>query len=491
MTKRQDKVTGCLLLSSFAAAIGSFQYGYNIGVINAPQRIVEGFYNETWIGRYNEPINQETLLSLWALSVAIFPVGGMLGSFGVEALATRLGRNGMWVNNLLAFLAAILMGFTKIASSIEMLIVGRFIIGLHCGLVTGLVPMYLGEISPISLRGAIGSIHQLSIVVGILIAQILGLERLMGSEKMWPLLCGFTAFPSLLQVFLLYFSVHSPRFLLINLSKKNEANKVLLQLRGVVDVETELKEMLEEQRAMQQEEHVSIPRLICMPSMRQALIISLLVHASQQLSGINAVFYYSTAIFLKAGIQEPVYATIGVGLINVAFVVISLFLVERTGRKTLLFIGVAGMCLCSTIMAISLKLVEHINWMGYVSMVAIFGFVALFEIGPGPIPWFLAAELFNQSARPSALALAGFSNWTFNFLVGMCFPTVEEHLGPYVFFIFSGLLLFFCFFTYHKVPETKGKSFEEISAGFLLKRIPGTQLEVSNEVQALQSDSQV
>nr|UMM45394.1 SLC2a [Eptatretus stoutii] len=491
MPRPRDKVTGCLLLSSIGAAIGSFQFGYNIGVINAPQRVIQDFYNESWIERHKEPINEETLLSLWALSVAIFPVGGMLGSFAVDVLSTRLGRrNGMWVNNILALLAALLMGFTKIASSLELLIVGRFIIGLHCGLVTGLVPMYLGEISPISLRGAIGSIHQLSVVVGILIAQILGLEWLMGSEKMWPLLLGFTAFPSLLQVFLMYFCMYSPRFLLINLGKKNEANKALLKLRGMVDVETEIKEMLEEQHAMQQEEHVSIPRLIHMPSLRQPLIISLVIHASQQLSGINAVFYYSTSIFLKANIQEPVYATIGVGVVNVAFVVISLFLVERVGRKTLLFIGLAGMCLCSIIIAMSLLLLE-LRWMGYMSMVGIFGFVALFEIGPGPIPWFLVAELFNQGARPSALALAGFSNWTFNFIVGMCFPSLEEYIGPSVFFIFTGLLLLFSFFTYHKVPETKGKSFDKISAGFMLKKIPGTQLEESNEVQALQSDSQV
>uniref|UniRef100_A0A8C4PWQ5 Major facilitator superfamily (MFS) profile domain-containing protein n=1 Tax=Eptatretus burgeri TaxID=7764 RepID=A0A8C4PWQ5_EPTBU len=167
-----------------------------------------------------------------------------------------------------------------------------------------------------------------------------------------------------------------------------------------------------------------------------------------------------------------------------------LFLVERVGRKTLLFIGLAGMCLCSLIIALALLAVE-LHWMGYVSMVGIFGFVALFEIGPGPIPWFLVAELFNQGARPSALALAGFSNWTFNFIVGMCFPSLEEYMGSSVFFIFTGLLLLFSFFTYHKVPETKGKSFDKISAGFMLKKIPGTQPEQSNEVQALQSDSQV
>uniref|UniRef100_A0A8C4N628 Solute carrier family 2, facilitated glucose transporter member 5 n=1 Tax=Eptatretus burgeri TaxID=7764 RepID=A0A8C4N628_EPTBU len=424
MAKQQDKVTGCLVFSCVGAAIGSFQFGYNIGVINAPQRIIEDFYNETWIQRYEEPISQDTLLTLWSLSVAIFPVGGMLGSFAVNPLASHLGRrNGMWVNTIFAVLAGILMGFSKTASSLEILIAGRFFIGLHCGLVTGLVPLYLGEISPTSFRGSIGSIHQVSAVVGIFVAQILSLELLMGSEKMWPLLLGFTAFPSLLQVFLMYFCVKSPRFLLINLSKKNETKKVLVHLRGTADVDTEMKEMLKEQHALQEEKPVSILNLICMPSLRQPLIISLVIHASQMLSGINAVFYYSTAIFLKAEIQEPVYATIGVGLVNFIFVILSLFLVERVGRKVLLFIGLSGMSLCSIFIVVSLLLLELI--------------------------------------------------------------------GPYVFIIFAVLLLLFSIFTYHKLPETKGRSFNEISASFRLMRIPGAQLVQDGEVQALQATSEV
>ncbi|KAL0158300.1 hypothetical protein M9458_046376, partial [Cirrhinus mrigala] len=109
---------------------------------------------------------------------------------------------------------------------------------------------------------------------------------------------------------------------------------------------------------------------------------------------------------------------------------------------------------------------DQVKWMSYVSIVAIFSFVAFFEIGPGPIPWFIVAELFSQGPRPSAIAVAGFSNWSANFVVGMCFQYVEELTGPYVFIIFTVLLLLFFVFTYFKVPETKGRTFEEISASF-------------------------
>ncbi|RXM35647.1 Solute carrier family 2, facilitated glucose transporter member 1 [Acipenser ruthenus] len=121
---------------------------------------------------------------------------------------------------------------------------------------------------------------------------------------------------------------------------------------------------------------------------------------------------------------------------------------------------------CAILMTIALALLEKVAWMSYVSIVAIFGFVAFFEMGPGPIPWFIVAELFSQGPRPSAFAVAGFSNWTANFIVGMGFQYLVELCGAYVFVIFTVLLLGFFVFTYFKVPETKGRTFDEISAGF-------------------------
>ncbi|XP_029907520.1 solute carrier family 2, facilitated glucose transporter member 1 isoform X2 [Myripristis murdjan] len=419
------QMTFQLMLAVGTAVIGSLQFGYNTGVINAPQKIIETFINETWFERYNDPITETTLTSLWSISVAIFSVGGIFGSFSVGLFVNRFGRkNSMLMANVLAFAAAALMGFSKMSSSWEMLIIGRFVVGLYSGLSTGFVPMYVGEVAPTALRGALGTLHQLGIVVGILMAQVFGLKSIMGSATLWPLLLGFTVIPAVLQCALLPFCPESPRFLLINKNEENKAKAVLKKLRGTTDVSADMQEMKEESRQMMREKKVTIPELFRSPLYRQPIIIAIVLQLSQQLSGINAVFYYSTSIFEKAEVPQPVYATIGAGVVNTAFTVVSLFVVERAGRRSLHLIGLLGMAGSAVLMTIALALLDKHKSMSYVSIVAIFAFVAFFEIGPGPIPWFIVAELFSQGPRPSAFAVAGFSNWTANFIVGMCFQYV-------------------------------------------------------------------
>ncbi|KAJ3585380.1 hypothetical protein NHX12_014101 [Muraenolepis orangiensis] len=400
--------------------------------------IIEQDYNATWIHRYGEPIPPGSLTSLWSLSVAIFSIGGMVSSFCVGFVSEWLGRRkAMLVNNVFAFIGGGLMGMSKISRSIEMMVLGRFVIGAYCGLASGLTPMYVGEIAPTSLRGALGTLHQLAIVTGILIAQMV----------------------------LLPFCPESPRFLYIVRCQEHQAKSGLRRLTGRQDVGDLLAEMKEEKRRMDMERKVSIPELFRSPAYRQPMVIAIMLQLSQQLSGINAIFYYSTSIFMKAGVQSPVYATIGAGTVNCAFTVVSLFLVERMGRRTLHMLGLGGMCVCAVIMTIALALSDSIP--AFVSMLAIFGFVAFFEVGPGPIPWFFVAELFSQGPRPAAMAVAGFSNWTANFLIGMGFQYVADLSGPYVFLIFAALLLFFLVFTFFRVPETRGKTFDQISASFV------------------------
>ncbi|XP_029907519.1 solute carrier family 2, facilitated glucose transporter member 1 isoform X1 [Myripristis murdjan] len=486
------QMTFQLMLAVGTAVIGSLQFGYNTGVINAPQKIIETFINETWFERYNDPITETTLTSLWSISVAIFSVGGIFGSFSVGLFVNRFGRkNSMLMANVLAFAAAALMGFSKMSSSWEMLIIGRFVVGLYSGLSTGFVPMYVGEVAPTALRGALGTLHQLGIVVGILMAQVFGLKSIMGSATLWPLLLGFTVIPAVLQCALLPFCPESPRFLLINKNEENKAKAVLKKLRGTTDVSADMQEMKEESRQMMREKKVTIPELFRSPLYRQPIIIAIVLQLSQQLSGINAVFYYSTSIFEKAEVPQPVYATIGAGVVNTAFTVVSLFVVERAGRRSLHLIGLLGMAGSAVLMTIALALLDKHKSMSYVSIVAIFAFVAFFEIGPGPIPWFIVAELFSQGPRPSAFAVAGFSNWTANFIVGMCFQYVASLCGPYVFIIFTVLLLLFFVFTYFKVPETKGRTFDDISAGFRQSSATGGEKHSPEELNSLGADSQL
>ncbi|XP_057711329.1 solute carrier family 2, facilitated glucose transporter member 4-like isoform X2 [Corythoichthys intestinalis] len=406
----------------------------------------------------------------------------MLSSFCVGFVSEWLGRRkAMLINNLLAFLGGSLMGLSKLCRSFEMLILGRFVIGAYCGLASGLTPMYVGEIAPTGLRGALGTLHQMAIVTGILLAQVLGLEQLLGSEELWPVLLGLTVLPTVLQMALLPFCPESPRFLYIVRCQEHHAKRGLRRLTGRQDVDDLLEEMKEEKRRMDMERKVSIPELFRSPLHRQPMVISILLQLSQQLSGINAIFYYSTSIFTKAGIQSPVYATIGAGIVNCAFTVVSLFLVERMGRRTLHMLGLGGMCVCAVVMTVALSLLETVRAMSYVSMLAIFGFVAFFEVGPGPIPWFFVAELFSQGPRPAAMAVAGCSNWTANFIVGMCFQYIADLCGPYVFLIFATLLLFFLVYTFFRVPETRGKTFDQISANFH-RRLPDAMMDMDMEL---------
>uniref|UniRef100_A0A7N8YP44 Solute carrier family 2 member 1b n=1 Tax=Mastacembelus armatus TaxID=205130 RepID=A0A7N8YP44_9TELE len=489
---KPKQITVSLMMCVGTAVIGSLQFGYNTGVINAPQKIIEKFINETWFNRYGDQISPNSLTAIWSIAVSIFSVGGIFGSFSVGLFVNRFGRrNSMLMANVLAFIAAALMGFSKMARSWEMLIIGRFVVGLYSGLSTGFVPMYVGEVSPTSLRGALGTLHQLGIVIGILIAQVFGIEFIMGNDKLWPLLLGFTFVFAVIQCILLPLCPESPRFLLINKNEENKAKTVLKKLRGTTDVSSDMQEMKDESRQMMREKKVTILELFRSHLYRQPLIIAVVLQLSQQLSGINAVFYYSTRIFENAGVKQPVYATIGAGVVNTAFTVVSLFIVERAGRRSLHLLGLLGMAGSAVLMTIALALLEKLSWMSYVSIAAIFSFVAFFEIGPGPIPWFIVAELFSQGPRPSAIAVAGFSNWTANFIVGMCFQYVEALCGPYVFIIFTVLLLGFFIFTYFKVPETKGRTFDDIAAGFRQTTAMGVEKHSPDELNSLGADSQL
>ncbi|XP_053118991.1 solute carrier family 2, facilitated glucose transporter member 4 [Hemicordylus capensis] len=464
-------ITSTLILSVFTAVLGSLQFGYNIGVINAPQKIIEQSYNATWMERQGSedptPIDPGTLTTLWSLSVAIFSIGGMLSSFSVGIVSEWLGRKrAIIVNNALSFLGGAFMGLAQLGKSYEMMILGRFFIGAFSGFASGLIPMYVGEISPTHLRGALGTLNQLAIVIGILIAQVFGLEGLLGTEKLWPLLMGLTVLPSALQLLFFPFCPESPRYLYIVRNKESKAKESLKRLTGHADVTAALTEMKEEKRRMDLERKVSILQLFRCRIYRQPLLIAVVLQLSQQLSGINAIFYYSTDIFTKAGLEKPIYATIGAGVVNTVFTIISVFLVERAGRRTLHLLGLSGMCVCAILMTVSLLLLERVPVMSYLSMVAIFGFVAFFEIGPGPIPWFIVAELFSQGPRPAAMAVAGFANWTCNFIIGMSFPSIVEKTHAYVFLIFAGILVVFIAFTYFKVPETRGRTFDQIAATF-------------------------
>ncbi|KAL0126262.1 hypothetical protein PUN28_004990 [Cardiocondyla obscurior] len=490
-----------------AAVLGMLQFGYNTGVINAPEVNIENFMKDVYKDRYGEDISDDSVKTLYSVAVSIFAIGGMVGGFSGGTIANRFGRKGgLLLNNVLGIVGACLMGFTKLAESYEMLFFGRFIIGVNCGLNTSLVPMYISEIAPLNLRGGLGTVNQLAVTVGLLVSQVLGIEQILGTNEGWPVLLGLAICPAILQLLLLPVCPESPRYLLITKQWEEEARKALRRLRASNQVEEDIEEMRAEERAQQAESTISMTELICSPTLRAPLVIGVVMQLSQQLSGINAVsnkfvspydflslffflfffvlfsnrgdliencyafqvFYYSTNLFTSSGLtdESAKFATIGIGAIMVCMTLVSIPLMDRTGRRTLHLYGLGGMFIFSIFITISFLIKEMIDWMSYISVVSTLCFVVFFAVGPGSIPWMITAELFSQGPRPAAMSIAVLVNWMANFLVGIGFPSMKSSLENYTFLPFSAFLAIFWIFTYKKVPETKNKTFEEILALF-------------------------
>ncbi|XP_033606720.1 glucose transporter type 1 isoform X4 [Cryptotermes secundus] len=465
----EQGLTFFLSYAILAAVLGMLQFGYNTGVINAPEVNIENFMKDVYKSRYGEDIQDDSVKLLYSLAVSIFAIGGMLGGFCGGMIANRFGRKGgLLLNNLLGIVGAVLMGCTKLSQLYEFLFLGRFIIGVNCGLNTSLVPMYISEIAPLNLRGGLGTVNQLAVTVGLLLSQVLGIEQILGTDEGWPVLLGLAVCPPILQLVLLPWCPESPRYLLITRQWEEEARRALRRLRASNQVEEDIEEMRAEERAQQAEATISMMELICSPTLRSPLIIGVVMQLSQQLSGINAVFYYSTLLFISSGLTEESakFATIGIGAIMVGMTLVSIPLMDRTGRRTLHLYGLGGMFIFSIFITISFLIKEMIDWMSYLSVVSVLSFVVFFAVGPGSIPWMITAELFSQGPRPAAMSIAVLINWMANFLVGIGFPTMKNSLENYTFLPFSAFLAVFWIFTYKKVPETKNKTFEEILALF-------------------------
>ncbi|XP_036144104.1 glucose transporter type 1 isoform X2 [Monomorium pharaonis] len=466
---RHNGLTLFLSYAILAAVLGMLQFGYNTGVINAPEVNIENFMKDVYKDRYGEDISDDSVKTLYSVAVSIFAIGGMVGGFSGGTIANRFGRKGgLLLNNVLGIVGACLMGFTKLAESYEMLFFGRFIIGVNCGLNTSLVPMYISEIAPLNLRGGLGTVNQLAVTVGLLVSQVLGIEQILGTNEGWPVLLGLAICPAILQLLLLPVCPESPRYLLITKQWEEEARKALRRLRASNQVEEDIEEMRAEERAQQAESTISMTELICSPTLRAPLVIGVVMQLSQQLSGINAVFYYSTNLFTSSGLtdESAKFATIGIGAIMVCMTLVSIPLMDRTGRRTLHLYGLGGMFIFSIFITISFLIKEMIDWMSYISVVSTLCFVVFFAVGPGSIPWMITAELFSQGPRPAAMSIAVLVNWMANFLVGIGFPSMKTSLENYTFLPFSAFLAIFWIFTYKKVPETKNKTFEEILALF-------------------------
>ncbi|XP_059230876.1 solute carrier family 2, facilitated glucose transporter member 5 isoform X1 [Mustela nigripes] len=466
----RQRLTLVLSLATLIAAFGSsFQYGYNVAAVNSPAELMKEFYNQTYYERNNNYINEFSLTLLWSVSVSMFPFGGFLGSLMVGPLVNKFGRKGtLLFNNIFSIVPAILMGCSEVARSFEMIIVSRLLVGICAGLSSNVVPMYLGELAPKNLRGALGVVPQLFITVGILVAQIFGLRSLLANKEGWPILLGLTGIPAALQLLLLPFFPESPRYLLIQKKDEVAAKNALKKLRGWGDVGSEMEEIRQEDEAEKAAGFISVLKLFSMRSLRWQVISIIILMGGQQLSGVNAIYYYADQIYLSAGVKhhDVQYVTVGTGAVNVLMTVCAVFVVELLGRRVLLLLGFSVCFAACCVLTAALALQDTISWMPYVSIACVICYVVGHALGPSPIPALLITEIFLQSSRPAAFMVGGSVHWLSNFAVGLIFPFIQVGLGPYSFIIFAVICLLTTVYIFLVVPETKGKTFMEINQIF-------------------------
>lgn len=524
----EQSTTGTLLFAVFVSCIGnSFLYGYNIGVINTPAVIIQRFYNKTYYERsggnwddidsYEEYLkhrrNNNTgdnstsvnsteqqledfgadrskllekwqLEILWSSTVALFVFFGMIGAFSSAKCADYFGRKkGMIVITFIMFIAAILGGLALVAKSPEMLMLSRVFVGIHSGLNISLCPLYLAEISPRHIRGAIGTCHQLAITIGILFSQVIGLRELLGTEKLWPLLFAFNAVPALMCLIMMPFCPESPRFLLIKLGKEDEARKALVRFRGTHSVDEEMEEMRVESRKSVGVGNYTIKQLITSPALKLPLIIACVLQIAQQWSGINAVMSYSVFIFAQAKVPEDYipYVIVGTGTINVISTIIAVPLMEKAGRRPLLLWPMGGMFISFILLTTFLNLMgqsslaDSSDKFAIVCIVVAHTYIIGFALGLGPIPFIVVGEIFRQEPRAAAMSLSLAFNWICNFILMLLFPFMKDGLNEYTYLVFCVILAGAIVFIFFFVPETKNKTFDEIANSIAFGRAKGEQ----------------
>ncbi|KAM8790121.1 solute carrier family 2, facilitated glucose transporter member 5-like isoform 1-T1 [Rhynchonycteris naso] len=469
-SKKEGRLTLVLALATLIAAFGSsFQYGYNVAAVNSPAEFMKEFYNETYYDRNSDYLSDFSLTLLWSLSVSMFPFGGFIGSLMVGFLVNKLGRKGtLLLNNVFSIVPAILMGSSEVAGSFEMIIVSRLLVGICAGLSSNVVPMYLGELAPKNLRGALGVVPQLFITIGILVAQIFGLRSILATTDGWPVLLGMTGIPAAIQLLLLPFFPESPRYLLVQKKNQVAARTALKQLRGWDDVDEEMKEIRQEDEAEKAAGFISVVKLFKMRSLRWQVISIIILMAGQQLSGVNAIYYYADQIYRSAGVNEDdvQFVTMGTGAVNVVMTVCAVFMVELLGRRFLLLLGFLTCFTSCCVLTAALALQNTISWMPYLSISCVIIYVIGHALGPSPIPALIITEIFLQSSRSSAFMVGGSVHWLSNFSVGLVFPFIQEGLGAYSFIIFAVICLLTTIYIFMIIPETKGKMFIEINQIF-------------------------
>lgn len=440
-----DKKNWFVIYVAAIAAMGGLLFGYDTGVISGAMLFIEKKWTLT-------PFDKG-----WIVSSVL--VGAVLGSAFSGRIADKFGRKKVIiVTAVIFFLGSI---FSAAANSPEMLIWSRILIGLAIGVASFTVPLYISEISPTNIRGALVSMNQLAITIGILGSYFID-QYFASFTLSWRLMFFVGVIPSILLAIGMIFLPDTPRWLVFA-GKDDEARKIIAKIESEDKAEQELNII---KNSIKEESGSSYLDLL-KPSLKPALIIGIGLMFFQQMTGINTIIYYAPTIFKMAGFVSEtaaIAATVSVGIVNVLLTVVSMFLIDRLGRKPLLYGGLVGMTAGLMLLGLAFQFADQLgSSLKWISIGSLELYIASFAISLGPIAWLIIAEIYPTKIRGAAMSVATLSNWGFNFVVSLTFLPLIASLGKTnTFWLYAFLSIAAIVFTKFFVPETKGLSLEEI-----------------------------
>ena len=440
-----------VMLVCIVAALGGLLFGYDTGVINGAIGPLKAHFSldANWAG--------------WATGCAL--VGCAIGAAFAGVLSDWLGRKKVLIlSAILFFISAV---GTALPKNITIFIIYRIIGGMGVGAASMSSPMYIAEISPARIRGRMVSVNQFAIVTGFLVVYFVNYfialqgDQMWNQESGWRWMFGSEALPALLLLVLLFFVPESPRWL-TKQDRSDEALEILTRVNGAVYAKTEL---LEIKDALAHESG-SLKQLF-QPGMKIVLVIGIVLAVLQQVTGINVFLYFGTEIFKKMGSETnaALLQTVVVGAVNLTFTIVAIWMVDRLGRKPLMMIGSVGMGLSLLGMGLMAYVQKTDLWV----LLFILGYIACFALSVGPVTWVILSEIFPTRIRGRAMAIATVCLWVANYVVSQTFPMMEEnnwllakfhHAFP--FWLYGIFCVVLVIFVWRFVPETKGKTLEEI-----------------------------
>ncbi|HTQ97588.1 MAG TPA: sugar porter family MFS transporter [Candidatus Acidoferrum sp.] len=437
---------GFLARISFIAALGGVLYGYDMGIIAAAVIFVRHSFSLSTV--------------MEELVVSIVLVGAMIGALVGGAVADHIGRRATLVWAGIIFIIGSVLA--PLSPNVYVLIVARAIIGLGIGFTSVTAPVYVSELAPPQSRGMLIGLYQFALTIGIALADLVGYY--LANQEAWRLMFGIAAVPTVFFLAVILTVPESPRWLFAH-AREKDAEKVLLSYTDANGAQQFLADIREGLKTKMEQSWSAL----WTPAVRPSVYIAVGMTVLQQVTGINTIIYYGPQIFELAGISShshSILATFLVAVVNVIATVIGITLVDRVGRKPLLYVGVAGMTIALFALAYAFGYQATLgSSMGMIAIGCLVLYIACFAFSLGAIAWILVSEVFPLRVRGRGVAIATLFSGISNFFVSLTFLSLIKAVGTAGTFAIYGILSIVCLiFVRFAVPETRGRELESISA---------------------------